>query len=136
MVVIEFRMRLPLTVEEYQVAQLYMVAKASKENTGGGEGVEVLRNEPYDNTDGHWGVSEFSGITVPRNCGQYTLKKVRAGRSAAPTCLAPGLPRPLMRPRPTCRPHRLFGRLRGCACSTTSHRRSPGSSRPCCRRTP
>ena len=37
-----------MTVEEYQVAQLYSVAEASKNETGGGEGVEVLKNEPYD----------------------------------------------------------------------------------------
>ena len=30
-----------MTVEEYQVAQLYSVAEASKNETGGGEGVEV-----------------------------------------------------------------------------------------------
>ena len=33
----------------FKVAQLYSVAEASKNETGGGEGVEVLRNEPYDN---------------------------------------------------------------------------------------
>ena len=38
-----------MTVEEYQMAQLYSVAEASKNETGGGEGVEVLKNEPYDN---------------------------------------------------------------------------------------
>ena len=38
-----------MTVEEYQVAQLWSVAEASKNETGGGEGVEVLKNEPYDN---------------------------------------------------------------------------------------
>ena len=31
-----------------QVAQLYSVAEASKNETGGGEGVEVLKNEPYE----------------------------------------------------------------------------------------
>lgn len=38
---------MPLTVEEYQVGQLYSVAEASKHETGGGEGIEVLKNEPY-----------------------------------------------------------------------------------------
>lgn len=33
---------------QYQVAQLYSVAEASKNETGGGEGVEVLKNEPYE----------------------------------------------------------------------------------------
>ncbi|VDN14414.1 unnamed protein product, partial [Dibothriocephalus latus] len=44
------RVILPLTVEEYQVAQLYAVAEASKEQTGGGDGVEVLVNEPFTET--------------------------------------------------------------------------------------
>jgi len=47
MKIVEFRVLLPMTVEEYQVAQLYSVAEASKNETGGGEGIEVLRNEPY-----------------------------------------------------------------------------------------
>ena len=38
-----------MTVEEYQVAQLWSVAQASKENTGGGEGIEILKNEPFEN---------------------------------------------------------------------------------------
>lgn len=49
MLIKEYRVTLPMTVEEYQVAQLYSVAEASKNETGGGEGVEVVKNEPYDN---------------------------------------------------------------------------------------
>lgn len=30
------------------IAQLYATACASKEQTGGGEGVEVVKNEPYE----------------------------------------------------------------------------------------
>ncbi|KAJ1989245.1 hypothetical protein H4R33_002138 [Dimargaris cristalligena] len=60
MVVIkEYRIVNNCTVEEYQVAQLYAVAQASKNETGGGEGVEVQKNEPYDNEMGK---------------GQYTYK--------------------------------------------------------------
>ncbi|XP_020923221.1 phosphatidylinositol transfer protein alpha isoform isoform X3 [Sus scrofa] len=44
----EYRVILPVSVEEYQVGQLYSVAEASKNETGGGEGVEVLVNEPYE----------------------------------------------------------------------------------------
>uniref|UniRef100_A0AAY5EMS5 Phosphatidylinositol transfer protein beta isoform n=1 Tax=Electrophorus electricus TaxID=8005 RepID=A0AAY5EMS5_ELEEL len=44
----EYRVVLPCTVEEYQVGQLYSVAEASKNETGGGEGIEVLKNEPYE----------------------------------------------------------------------------------------
>ncbi|KAK6640593.1 hypothetical protein RUM44_012289 [Polyplax serrata] len=43
------RVTLPLSVAEYEVAQLFCVAEASKDNTGGGEGIEVLKNEPFDN---------------------------------------------------------------------------------------
>ncbi|RZF44190.1 hypothetical protein LSTR_LSTR003830 [Laodelphax striatellus] len=49
MLIKEYRVVLPLTVEEYQVGQLFSVAEASKNETGGGEGVEVLKNEPFDN---------------------------------------------------------------------------------------
>lgn len=33
---------------QYQVGQLYAVAESSKNETGGGEGVEVIVNEPYE----------------------------------------------------------------------------------------
>ncbi|CAK8684198.1 unnamed protein product [Clavelina lepadiformis] len=44
----EFRIVLPVTVKEYQTAQLWGVAEASKNETGGGEGIEVIKNEPYE----------------------------------------------------------------------------------------
>ena len=65
MIIKEYRVTLPMTVEEYQVAQLYAVAEASKNETGGGEGVEVLKNEPYDN------VPLLNGKFCK---GQYTYK--------------------------------------------------------------
>jgi hypothetical protein len=49
MLIKEYRVTLPLTVEEYQVAQLYSIAEVSKHETGGGEGIEVLKNEPFHN---------------------------------------------------------------------------------------
>lgn len=70
----EFRVPLHMSVEEFQIAQLFMVVKASEQLTGDGEGVEILVNEPYDNTDGQLGVSSISGWTIPRNKGQYTKK--------------------------------------------------------------
>ncbi|XP_019950382.1 phosphatidylinositol transfer protein alpha isoform-like [Paralichthys olivaceus] len=48
MLITEYRIVLPVSVEEYQVGQLYAVAEASKDETGGGEGVEVLENRPYE----------------------------------------------------------------------------------------
>ena len=50
---------------QYQVGQLYSVAQASKNETGGGEGIEVLKNEPYDN------VPLLGGKFTK---GQYTYK--------------------------------------------------------------
>ena len=58
----EYRVVLPISVEEYQVGQLFSVAEASKDNTGGGEGVEVVKNEPYEDETGK---------------GQYTFKIFR-----------------------------------------------------------
>ena len=58
-------MTLPMSVEEYRVAQLCEVAEASKNKTGGGQGVEVLKNEPYDD------VPLLNGKFTK---GQYTYK--------------------------------------------------------------
>eukprot|EP00753_Platysulcus_tardus_P006595 PLAT14336.1.p2 GENE.PLAT14336.1~~PLAT14336.1.p2 ORF type:complete len:314 (-),score=145.00 PLAT14336.1:585-1505(-) len=73
--IVEFRIPMPLEASEYQVAQLFMVMQASEDATADDAGVEVLVNEPYDNTDGHLDVSEYSGVKIPRDAGQYTLKK-------------------------------------------------------------
>jgi len=48
-----------MTVEEYRIAQLYMIAKKSREESKGTEsGVEILVNEPY--TDGPGGNGQFT----------------------------------------------------------------------------
>ncbi|XP_012231458.1 protein retinal degeneration B isoform X8 [Linepithema humile] len=66
MLIKEYRIPLPLTVEEYRIAQLYMIAKKSREESkGAGSGVEILENEPY--TDG------------PGGSGQYTHKLYHVG---------------------------------------------------------
>ncbi|BET00949.1 unnamed protein product [Nesidiocoris tenuis] len=65
MIIKEYRVTLPLTVDEYQVAQLYSVAEASKNNTGGGEGIEVQKNEPFDN---------YPLLGGKYSQGQYTYK--------------------------------------------------------------
>jgi hypothetical protein len=46
--VVEFRICLPLSLEEYERGFIYTLAKATAENSGGGEGVETLVNEPFD----------------------------------------------------------------------------------------
>ncbi|TNN02664.1 cytoplasmic phosphatidylinositol transfer protein 1b [Takifugu flavidus] len=42
----EYRICMPLTLEEYRIGQLYMISKHSCEQSDGGDGVEVVRNEP------------------------------------------------------------------------------------------
>ncbi|KAI8988558.1 hypothetical protein BDF20DRAFT_338655 [Mycotypha africana] len=51
MIINEYRIINNCTESEYQIAQLYATAMASKNSTGGGEGVEVLKNEPYEKGD-------------------------------------------------------------------------------------
>ncbi|XP_074593634.1 phosphatidylinositol transfer protein vib [Brevipalpus obovatus] len=65
MLVKEYRVVLPLSVDEYKIGQLFSVAQASKEETGGGEGVEVIKNEPFTNTP---------LLNGKYNEGQYTFK--------------------------------------------------------------
>mmetsp|Transcript_4619 Transcript_4619/g.8067 ORF Transcript_4619/g.8067 Transcript_4619/m.8067 type:complete len:269 (-) Transcript_4619:156-962(-) len=64
MLIKEYRLLLPLTAKEYHIAQLYMVAKASAEETGKqqGEGIQIIHNHPY--TDNEHGLPP----------GQYTEK--------------------------------------------------------------
>ena len=47
-VIREYRITLPMSVEDYHIGQLYGVAEASKNETGGGEGVQVATNEPRE----------------------------------------------------------------------------------------
>jgi hypothetical protein len=72
MLITEFRIILPLTVEEYQIAQLFATAEVSKDNTGGGEGVEILMNEPFQKPS----AEAFLGHYVN---GQYTKKIYHLG---------------------------------------------------------
>jgi len=61
MLIKEYRIPLPLTVEEYRIAQLYMIAKKSSQESRGadsGSGVEILVNEPY--TEGPGGQGQFT----------------------------------------------------------------------------
>lgn len=65
MIIKEYRVVLPMSVEEYQIGQLFSVAEASKNETGGGEGVEVLKNEPF---------TDFPLLNDNHSSGQYTHK--------------------------------------------------------------
>ncbi|XP_065491586.1 membrane-associated phosphatidylinositol transfer protein 1 isoform X3 [Caloenas nicobarica] len=66
MLIKEYHVLLPMSVDEYQVAQLYMIQKKSREESSGeGSGVEILANRPY--SDG------------PGGSGQYTHKIYHVG---------------------------------------------------------
>jgi len=89
MLIKEYRIPLPLTVEEYRIAQLFMIAvrlhnscllmtfqmltisicilqkKSREESKGHGSGVEIIVNEPYENG--------------PGGNGQYTRKIYHVG---------------------------------------------------------
>ncbi|XP_026412888.1 phosphatidylinositol transfer protein 1-like [Papaver somniferum] len=43
----EFRIVMPMSLDEYQVAQMYMVMKMQQQSTSNNEGVEVLENRPF-----------------------------------------------------------------------------------------
>uniref|UniRef100_A0A1B0C1U1 Phosphatidylinositol transfer protein N-terminal domain-containing protein n=1 Tax=Glossina palpalis gambiensis TaxID=67801 RepID=A0A1B0C1U1_9MUSC len=62
----EYRICMPLSCEEYQIGQLYMIARHSYEQSTNGEGVEIITNEPCeDETYGK---------------GQYTEKRIHLSR--------------------------------------------------------
>lgn len=63
----EYRIVLPLSTEEYHIGQLYGVAEASKNETGGGEGIEVIQNRPIEPDEPFY--KEGDGK------GQYTHKR-------------------------------------------------------------
>ncbi|KAH9554043.1 hypothetical protein CY35_08G043900 [Sphagnum magellanicum] len=60
MVQITDRVVMPLSVEEYKIAQMYMVTKMQQQQTSAGadEGVEVLVNEPFENEE--FGKGQFT----------------------------------------------------------------------------
>ncbi|KRZ92612.1 Membrane-associated phosphatidylinositol transfer protein 3, partial [Trichinella sp. T8] len=73
MLIKEYRILLPMTVEEYRIAQLYMIQlfhndhkKSREETKGAGSGVEIIVNEPYNDDE--------SGER-----GQYTFKIYHIG---------------------------------------------------------
>ncbi|EAY21809.1 Phosphatidylinositol transfer protein [Trichomonas vaginalis G3] len=47
MKIYEYRVILPTNVPQYQIGNLYMCAQRTRETQGGGEGIEILKNEPY-----------------------------------------------------------------------------------------
>lgn len=69
---------MPITVEEYRVGQLYMIAKHSYEQSQKGEGVEVVENRPHEDP-----------VHGP---GQYTEKRIHLS-SKLPSWIRSMLPK-------------------------------------------
>ncbi|ODM96619.1 Phosphatidylinositol transfer protein alpha isoform [Orchesella cincta] len=81
------RIPMPMTLEEYQIGQGYTTVETAKLETGGGDGVEEVMNEPFRDHDlgcfgiqsGHYSmkryhldhkVPTFVRIVTPRDCLQ------------------------------------------------------------------
>ena len=62
MVIKEYRICMPITVEGYKIGQLYMIAKHSHEESKKGEGVKVVENRPHEDPE--------------HGSGQYTEKRI------------------------------------------------------------
>ncbi|UJR15164.1 hypothetical protein I4U23_002127 [Adineta vaga] len=57
-----------MTVDEYRIAQLYMIVKKSREETNSsGSGVEIIKNEPYTNGPGGNGQYTFKIYHIERH---------------------------------------------------------------------
>ncbi|XP_074656954.1 phosphatidylinositol transfer protein alpha isoform-like [Tubulanus polymorphus] len=67
--ILEYRIRLPMTVDEHKIARLYAISRSSKTETGGGEGIEYVENIPFTGSDEHDLPDGF-------NSGQFTRKKI------------------------------------------------------------
>jgi len=74
----EYRICMPISVEEYKVGQLYMIAKHSHEQSDKGEGVEVVKNEDC--------------VDPVHGQGRYTEKRVHLS-SKLPTWVQALIPR-------------------------------------------
>ncbi|XP_044728324.1 cytoplasmic phosphatidylinositol transfer protein 1 [Chrysoperla carnea] len=74
----EYRICMPLTVEEYHVGQLYMIARHSHEQSNGGEGVEFIESKPCED--------EVHGQ------GQFTEKRIHLS-SRLPTWVQSLIPK-------------------------------------------
>mmetsp|Transcript_6853 Transcript_6853/g.10016 ORF Transcript_6853/g.10016 Transcript_6853/m.10016 type:complete len:275 (+) Transcript_6853:70-894(+) len=73
----EFRIQMPFTPEEFRIGQLYAIAEMSEEQSSADEGVEILKNEPFENK------------TLGK--GQYTHKIYHAG-DRLPAVFKPFIP--------------------------------------------
>jgi hypothetical protein len=83
---IEYRIFVPLTLEEDQVGQRFTLAKLQALNTSGGEGVEILQDEYFRlNLDP-------SGRLLAQNMPEYEDYETQKGKSKSPSAITPTTP--------------------------------------------
>ena len=80
----EYVCPMPFDVDTANIGLRWWACQALQNFTGAGEGVEWAVNEPLflleevissvDNTDGHMGISEITGVEIPHEKGMYTKK--------------------------------------------------------------
>lgn len=74
-VVREFRITVPMTLEKFRIGHLHTVAEFSKDECGGGEGVEIVINEPFQGFgESSLGASEVTMNGQTFSQGQFTHK--------------------------------------------------------------
>uniref|UniRef100_A0A0K8S6L2 Phosphatidylinositol transfer protein N-terminal domain-containing protein n=1 Tax=Lygus hesperus TaxID=30085 RepID=A0A0K8S6L2_LYGHE len=61
----EYRICMPLSVEEYRIGQLYMIARHSLEQTESGNGVEIVENKECE--DPQHGKGQFTEKRIHLN---------------------------------------------------------------------
>eukprot|EP01013_Petalomonas_cantuscygni_P004293 TRINITY_DN1462_c0_g1_i1.p1 TRINITY_DN1462_c0_g1~~TRINITY_DN1462_c0_g1_i1.p1 ORF type:complete len:309 (+),score=92.72 TRINITY_DN1462_c0_g1_i1:223-1149(+) len=69
--IVEYRIPLNMSVDEYRAAQLFSVARESENQTTGEDGVEIVKNEPFEDVD---------AATGKKINGQYTYKIYHLGK--------------------------------------------------------
>ncbi|KAK8807107.1 hypothetical protein WA158_003866 [Blastocystis sp. Blastoise] len=75
MTIIEFRVALPISIEEVDVAYRYMVCKANEDITGGGEGCDWKIHEKFDYSGQNDAKSPRKGYEVKETKGWYEYKE-------------------------------------------------------------
>lgn len=90
MKLIEYRIMMPLSVEENQIGQLWSFAEVSRLNTGGGEGVEILENiifdVPLDSTSGRIVVDDlpdYEDYETQKSTSKQTNKDLKMKKSSS-----------------------------------------------------
>eukprot|EP01132_Coremiostelium_polycephalum_P005362 gene5362-6691_t len=71
MLIKEYRIFLPMNVDEYKLAQSYMVARKTHESTQNGDGVDILANEPYTNDEGIKGTYTHKIFNLRRSLPKF-----------------------------------------------------------------